>query len=277
MNGFGRAGHTMAISLCVIGATGKFGRSIIAEAPPDIEIAGAVCTDSNPLVGKKLNELGIRNSDTVLKGASQIDDAIARSNVVIFVTRPDADLTNIPKVLAKDKKIVIGTTGFTPSQNERLNSLLKDTPSVVAPNFAIGANVLFQITKLLSRFDKVYDYSVVEQHHKLKVDAPSGTARKMVELLNNQGAFPVTVTDRTSKPKRTKGEVEVLSMRGGGTPGIHQLILAGEHEMIRIEHLAFSRAAAATGALLACRWIASKEQPGIYTMEDVLAPPQKGS
>lgn len=260
----------MAISLCVIGATGKFGRSIIAEAPPDIEIAGAVCSDSNPLIGKKLSELGIRNSETVLRGASNIADAAANSNVVIFVTRPDADLTNIPKVLAKGKRIVVGTTGFTQPQKERLNSLLKDVPSIVASNFSIGANLLFQITKLASRFDKVYDYSVVEYHHKLKIDAPSGTAKRMVELLNNQGAFPVTVTDRTSKPKRAEGEIELLSMRGGGTPGIHQLILAGEHEIIRIEHLAFSRAAGATGALLACRWIAAKEKPGIYSMEDVL-------
>ncbi len=260
----------MTISLCVVGASGKFGGSIIAQAPPEVEITGAVCSDSNPRVGKSLRELGIRNSETVLKGASQIEEAAAESNVVIFVSKPDADLANIPKVFSNDKRIVVGTTGFSSSQNQRLRSLLENTPSIIAANFSIGANILFQITKLASRFGSLYDYSVLEHHHKMKADAPSGTARRMVELLNSEGAFPVTVTDRTLRPKRAEGEVEVVSLRGGGTPGIHRLILAGEHEMIQIEHLTFSRAAAATGALLACRWIAAREEPGIYSMEDVL-------
>jgi 4-hydroxy-tetrahydrodipicolinate reductase len=260
----------MAISLCVVGATGRFGRSIIAQAPSDVEIAGAVCSDGNPLIGKRLSELGVHNSEAVLKGASDIEDAVAQSSVVIFVSKPAADLANIPRVVSKGRRIVVGTTGFTPSQNEHLSSLLRNVPSIVASNFSVGANLLFQITKLVSRFGKLYDYSVVEHHHKMKVDAPSGTAKRMVELLNSQSAFPVTVTDRTSQPKRMEGEIELASLRGGGTPGIHQLILAGEHEIIRIEHLAFSRAASATGAILACKWIATKEQPGIYSMEDVL-------
>lgn len=270
MNGFGRAGHTMATSICVVGATGKFGRSIIAQATPDVQVAGAVCSDSNPLVGRKLSEVGIGDSDAVLTGASRIEDAMAQSDVAIFVSRPEADLANVPKVVSKGKRIVVGTTGFTSAQTESLTSLLRNVPSIVASNFSIGANLLFQIAKLLSPFDKLYDYSVLEQHHKLKVDAPSGTAKRMVEVLNSQSAFPVTITDRTSHPKRMQGEIEIVSLRGGGTPGIHQLILAGEHEMLRVEHLAFSRAAAATGALLACRWIASKDKPGIYSMKDVL-------
>ncbi len=92
----------------------------------------------------------------------------------------------------------------------------------------------------------------------------------MVQLLNSQSAFPVTVTDRSVKPKRMAGEIEMVSLRGGGTPGIHQLIMAGEHDMIRIEHIAFSRAAGAAGAVIACKWIAGKQQPGIYSMQDVL-------
>lgn len=271
MNGSGRAGRTMGISLCVVGATGKFGRIVISQAPLDCEIVGAVCSDSNPLVGKRLSELGISSSDIILRGASGLEDAAMKSDVVLFVSKPEADLANVPKVISKGKRIVVGTTGFTSTQTERLSSFLKNVPSIIASNFSIGANILFQIAKLVSPFNKLYDYSVVEQHHKFKTDAPSGTAKTMVELLNSQSTFSVTVTDRTTRPRRLKGEIEVVSLRGGGTPGIHQLILAGEHEIIRIEHLAFSRAAFATGALLACRWIASKEEPGIYSMQDVLA------
>lgn len=260
----------MGIRLCVVGATGKFGRTIISQAPADVEITGAVSSDTNRSLGRNLSELGLRDSHTVLSGASHIGDAVAKSDVAIFVSKPEADLVNVPKVVAKRKRVVVGTTGFTQAQTERLTSLVRSVPSIIASNFSVGANILFQLTKLLSPFNKVYDYSVVEQHHRLKVDAPSGTAKRMVELLNSQSAFPVTVTDRASKPKRAEGEVEVVSLRGGGTPGIHQLILAGEHELVRIEHLAFSRAAFATGALLACRWIAAREEPGIYSMNDVL-------
>jgi 4-hydroxy-tetrahydrodipicolinate reductase len=205
-----------------------------------------------------------------MRGASHIEEAAASSDVVLSVSKPDADLTNIPKVIALGKRIVIGTTGFTTAQTERLNSMLKTVPTVISTNFSVGANIIFQITHLVSRFNRLYDYSIIEEHHKMKADAPSGTARTMLQLLNRDSAFPVTITDRTAKPKRMDGEVEIVSLRGGGTPGIHQLILSGEHDMIRIEHIAFSRRAMAAGALLACKWIASQEQPGIYSMKDVL-------
>jgi 4-hydroxy-tetrahydrodipicolinate reductase len=260
----------MVTSVCVVGATGKFGRSVIAQNNPNINISGAVCSDSSPFLGRKLNELGIQRSEIVIRGASKIEEAAADSDVVLFVSKPEADLANVPKVVALRKRIALGTTGFTPAQSEHLNSYLMRVPSIVAPNFSVGANILLRMTKLLSQYRELYDYSVIEYHHKMKSDAPSGTAKKMLHTLKSNGAFPVMITDRTLKPKRMKDEVEVLSIRGGGTPGIHQLILSGEHEMIRIEHTAFSRAAAASGALVACKWLGSQEKPGIYSMDDVL-------
>ena len=242
-----------------------------------MEITGAVSSDSNPSIGKTLSELGMRNSNTVVSGASHMEAAVAESDVVVFVSRPEADLTNVPKAASKGKRIVVGTTGFTQTQAGLLTSAVGNVPSIIESNFSIGANLLFQIATLLSPFNGLYDYSVIEQHHKMKVDAPSGTARKIVEILNRGGGFPIIVTDRTLKPKRGAGEVEVFSLRGGGTPGIHELILAGESELIRVEHLTFSRAAAASGLLLACRWLASKEEPGIYSMADVLRETPKES
>ena len=270
MIGTWKDGITTATNLCVVGATGRFGRSIISQTDSEIRISGAVCSDSNPLVGKNLREAGIQESDMRISGASEIETAVAGSDVVLFVSKPDADLVNVPKVVALKKRIVLGTTGFTTTQMEQLNSLLTRVPSIVASNFSVGANILFQIAQLVSRFSKLYDYSIVEEHHKRKLDAPSGTAKTMVQLLNSQSAFPVTVTDRSVKPKRMAGEIEMVSLRGGGTPGIHQLIMAGEHDMIRIEHIAFSRAAGAAGAVIACKWIAGKQQPGICSMQDVL-------
>lgn len=260
----------MVTRVCVVGATGKFGRSIITQNNPNVTISGAVCSDSNPFAGRRLEELGVQRSNTVIRPASKIEEAAADSDVVLFVSKPEADLVNVPKVVALRKRVAMGTTGFTADQSEHLNSHLRRVPSLVAPNFSAGANILLRITKLLSQFNRLYDYSVIEYHHRLKGDAPSGTAKKMLQVLNTNGAFPVTVTDRTVKPKRMQNEVEVLSIRGGGTPGIHQLILSGEHEMIRIEHTAFSRAAAASGALVACEWLGSQEKPGIYSMDDAL-------
>ena len=260
----------MVINLCVVGATGKFGRSIISQTSSDVRISGAVCSDTNPVVGKTLSELGLQRSGTIIRGASHIADAAADSDVILFISSPDADLTNLPKVIPLRKRIVVGTTGFTTDQTVRLNSLLKAVPTVISSNFSVGANILFQITLLVSRFNTLYDYSIMEEHHKMKADAPSGTAKTMLQLLNHDSAFPKTITDRTMRPKRMEGEVEVVSLRGGGTPGIHQLILSGEHDMIKVEHIAFSRAASAAGALLACKWIASQEKPGTYSMANVL-------
>jgi len=260
----------MVTRVCVVGATGRFGRSIITQDKPNIEISGAVCSNSNPFVGRKLEELGRQRSDIVIHGASKIEEAASNSDVVLFVSKPEADLVNIPKIVALHKRVALGTTGFTPTQMDQLNLHLKRVPSLIAANFSVGANILLRITRFLSQFNGLYDYSIIEYHHKLKSDAPSGTAKKMIEALNMNGTFPVTVTDRTVKPQRMQNEVEVFSIRGGGTSGIHQLILSGEHDLMRIEHTAFSRAAAASGALVACEWLGAQEKPGIYTMDDVL-------
>ncbi len=124
MIGTWKDGITTATNLCVVGATGRFGRSIISQTDSEIRISGAVCSDSNPLVGKNLREAGIQESDTRISGASEIETAVAGSDVVLFVSKPDADLVNIPKVVALKKRIVLGTTGFTTTQMEQLNSLL---------------------------------------------------------------------------------------------------------------------------------------------------------
>jgi 4-hydroxy-tetrahydrodipicolinate reductase len=260
----------MPTNLCVVGATGKFGRSIISLTDSSIKVTGAVSSDINPLVGKPITDVGGKNPSVLITRASEIERAAANSDVVLFVSTAISDLNNIPKIIQLHKRIVVGTTGFDTAQYERLRSLLKEVPSVLTSNFAVGANILFRIAKLLSGFSDIYDYSIIEHHHKMKSDAPSGTAKTIHEILNSQAAFSKVVTDRTMKPKRDHGEIEIFSLRGGGTPGIHQLILAGEYERIAVEHLAFSRAASAIGALIACKWIASKMSPGIYSMQDVL-------
>jgi len=266
----GKAGAMTLTSVCVVGATGKFGRTIISSTDPDIKITGAVCSDTNPMVGKPLSSIGCPSGDIQISGASEIEKATTQSDVVLFVSKPAADLANIPRIISLHKKIVVGTTGFDNTQRDSLQSLLNNTPSVIAANFAVGANILFKISQLLSNFSELYDYSIVEYHHKSKTDAPSGTAKTMLEMLNSHSSFPSIVTDRTVKTRRMPGEVEMLSIRGGGTPGIHQLILSGEHDMITVEHIAFSRYAASVGALSACKWITSVKKPGIYSMQDVL-------
>ncbi len=270
MSSTGRDCITMPTNLCVVGATGKFGRSIISLTDSSIKVTGAVSSDTNPLVGKPITDVGGKSPSVLITRASEIERAAANSDVVLFVSTAISDLNNIPKIIQLDKRIVVGTTGFDTTQYERLRSMLKEVPSVLTSNFAVGANILFRIAKLLSGFSDIYDYSIIEHHHKMKSDAPSGTAKTIHEILNSQAAFSRVVTDRTMKPKRDHGEIEIFSLRGGGTPGIHQLILAGEYERIVVEHLAFSRAASAVGALIACKWIASKMSPGIYSMQDVL-------
>jgi len=151
-----------------------------------------------------------------------------------------------------------------------LDSLDGKIPCVMASNFSIGANMLFAMTSALKSLPADFDVSVLEMHHSGKADAPSGTAKTIAEMVSKARGYSTTVYGRSGMSKREKGELEVASFRGGGMPGEHAIYAFGPHEMLKFEHLAFSRSAFAQGALLAATWIAQRQEPGVYSMLDVL-------
>jgi 4-hydroxy-tetrahydrodipicolinate reductase len=259
--------------ICVAGATGRMGSVLIKEAVArGFNLVGAVAAKEDPHIGKTLRDVGISDSDVEIVDSSRLRAAVKEADVYLSFTTPQAEVENLPVVASLGKRIIMGTTGLTDEQMKKLKiAVAKNVPAVFSPNYAIGVNILFKLTKTLNLFPHDYDFSIAEIHHTGKKDAPSGTAKKLGELISANRGYSVVVCGREGLSARKPGELEVLSIRAGGVPGVHDLIIAGPHEMIRIEHLAFSRNVFAHGALLAAEWIIKQTKPGIYTMDDVLS------
>jgi len=256
----------------VAGAAGRMGNAVISEAAAKgHQITGAVEAAGNPCIGKTLRELGICDFDTRIVGPDRISEACRAADVYVTFTTPAAEVQNVPAVAILGKRIVLGTTGFTEEQNRQLREAVEGkVPAVFSPNFSVGVNILFNLARALKAFPKEYTFSISEIHHTGKKDAPSGTAKKLGQIIADMRGYSRTVYGREGISPRQPEELEITALRAGGVPGIHDLIVAGPHEMLRIEHVAFSRSVLAQGAVYAVEWISRQTQPRIFSMEDVL-------
>lgn len=260
------------IRLCIAGATGRMGSILVREAiERGFQVVGAIAAPGEPSLGKTIRELGICNLDLTVVDPTEMENAVKSADVYVSFTSPKAELTNLPIVANMGKRIVMGTTGFTDEELNRLREVIsKRVPAVFSPNFSIGVNFLLKMLKTLKMLPKEYDVSIVEAHHIGKKDAPSGTAHSMAKLLSEIRGYKKMVHGRDGIYPRKPEEIEVLSVRAGGIPGIHKVIVAGPYDMITIEHTAFSRSVFAQGTLYAVEWIMKQTMPGVYSMEDVL-------
>jgi 4-hydroxy-tetrahydrodipicolinate reductase len=260
------------LKLCVAGAAGKMSSTVIREAAAKChQIVGAIEAPNNPCIGKTLRELSICDSDTTIVSSEKISEAAKDADVYITFTSPTAEVQNIPAVVELGKRIVLGTTGFTEEQTRQVrNAVSGRVPAVFSPNFSVGVNILFKLAQALKSFPPEYNFSIIEIHHTGKKDAPSGTAKKLGEIIANTRCYSKTVYGREGMSPRQPEELEIAALRVGGVPGIHDLIVAGPHEMLRIEHTAFSRNVFAQGAVYGAEWISKQNQPKIFSMEDVL-------
>jgi 4-hydroxy-tetrahydrodipicolinate reductase len=258
--------------ICVAGAAGRMGSTLIKEAVArGFTVVGAVEGKGNPNLGKTLREVGICDSDVKIVDSSHLKEAVKEADVYLTFTTPEAEVTNLPVVASLGKRILMGTTGLTDEQMGKLKEAVsKKVPAIFSPNYAIGVNIMFQLTKTLARLPLDYDFSITEVHHTGKKDAPSGTAKKLGALVAEARKYSTTVYGREGINPRKPGELEILAVRAGGVAGIHDLIVAGPYEMIRIEHTAFSRSVFAQGALFAAEWLCKQTKPGVYSMDDVL-------
>jgi 4-hydroxy-tetrahydrodipicolinate reductase len=261
------------IKICVAGATGRMGSTLIKEAIiRHFDVVGAIAASDDPNIGKTLKEADICDSNIIIVDNSQIKKAVQNADVYISFTSPNAEVVNLPIVASMEKKIVMGTTGLTEKQMEKISNAVSDkVPAVFSPNFSIGVNTVFALTKSLALLPSDYDSSISEIHHTGKKDAPSGTAVRLGELVSKERGYSTVVYGRKGTSVRKQEEIEIESIRAGGVPGIHNLIIAGPHEMIRIEHIAFSRNVFAQGALFACEWVHRQKNPQIYSMADVMS------
>jgi 4-hydroxy-tetrahydrodipicolinate reductase len=267
------SGATKPLRVCLVGATGRMGTLIAREAPRDrFEITGAVALQDDPHLGRTLRDLGARDSDTRVSPPSRLPELLGRSDVCISFTNAQGEMSNIRAVAEGAVPYVSGTTGLTPQQRKEVEATLRGKlPAVIASNFSVGANLLIAMSSALRALPQGFDVSIVEAHHSGKADAPSGTALSIAQAVSKARGYTKTVSGRSGASKRAPDELEVSSLRGGGTPGIHTVHAFGPHEMITLEHLAFSRSAFALGALHAAEWVsASGREHRVYGMADVL-------
>ena len=238
-----------------------------------VAIAGA-----NGRMGRALLEAIASSGDATLASSFDVGDdvraALAQADVVIDFTRPEGTLAHLAACREAKCALVIGTTGFASAQLDEIRAAAREVAIVMSPNMSIGVNVAFNLVDLAARaLGPDYDVEVFEMHHKLKVDAPSGTALKLGEVvakargttLDKDGAF----ARHGVTGERKAGAIGFSVARGGDIVGDHTVYFAGPGERIEITHRSASRATYAQGALRAARFLNGKP-PGLYDMADVL-------
>ena len=259
----------------IAGAAGRMGRRIgyMVNEHPELQVTAGFERPDNPDVGKDLGELGGYGTNGV-KVANDLAAVIDQGDVIIDFTFHEATMKIARQAALKNRAMVIGTTGLSQENIEELAELCKDFPCVQAPNMAVGVNVLFKLAaKVASILGNDYDMEIVEAHHRMKKDAPSGTAMKLGEVmaqavgrnLDEDGVF----TRHGIIGERTDKEIGLQTIRAGDIVGEHTVYFAGAGERLELTHRAHSRDNFAKGAALAAAWVCDK-QNGLYSMFDVL-------
>ena len=263
------------IKAVVAGAAGRMGGRIIHMIQKNEEIAllGAFEKPDHPENNKDVGEIvGLGKMGIDLK--ADISDVMKDADVLIDFTTPESTLHNIRFISKSSQAMVIGTTGITGEKEKELKHLARKIRCVWSPNMSVGVNVLFKVVGDLSMIlSKDYDMEVVEAHHRLKKDAPSGTAMHLAKILADSTERNLE-TDAVYERKgfigvRTEEEIGIQSIRAGDIVGEHTVMFAGTGERIEITHRAHSRDNFAKGALLAATWVV-KQPNGLYDMQDVL-------
>jgi 4-hydroxy-tetrahydrodipicolinate reductase len=261
--------------IVVAGAAGRMGSRITALSKeyPELQLVGAFERKGHKEVGNDVGLLvGIGNINIPL--LDNLESIIDKTDVVISFTNVEASIEHLKISSSKGKAMVIGTTGFTKDDMKIVHELTKNIPCVMASNMSMGINLLLKILKdIASVLGDSYDVEIIEAHHRMKKDAPSGTALKMAQVIAealNRNLDDVAVFARKGiigerKPK----EIGIQTIRAGDIVGEHTVIFGGLGERIEIMHKASSRDTFARGALRAAMWVHNKPA-GLYDMQDVL-------
>ncbi|HZL84152.1 MAG TPA: 4-hydroxy-tetrahydrodipicolinate reductase [Candidatus Krumholzibacteria bacterium] len=252
----------MSADLVVNGAAGRMGRLVASE------LRRCGFTD---LVGcDVVEDRNLALADGPFPLARDLVQALRPGGIVVDFSHPAATQVLLDAVQSRRARLVIGTTGQSADEMRRIELAATSVPVVLARNFSLGIHRMLQaITKLRVMIDEGFDLEILETHHSAKRDAPSGTAIMLLEAF--WGNAPVDVVHGRSgvDARRKPLEVGVHSVRGGGIPGEHTLLLAGPDEVVEIRHRALSRAAFVSGVPKAVRFV-QDHPPGLYSMLDVI-------
>ena len=260
--------------IAVAGASGRMGRMLIETVlgAQDARLTGALDVGGAQALGRDAGEFlgrstGVRVTDSLAEGLAQAD-------VLIDFTRPEGTLAHAAECARRGVKMVIGTTGFDESGKARIREAADKVSVVFAPNMSVGVNVTLRLLETAARIlSEGYDIEIIEAHHRHKVDAPSGTALRMGEVVASalgRDLASVAVYGREGVTgERDPSTIGFATVRGGDIVGDHTVIFAGIGERIEITHRASSRMGYARGSLRACRFLMPRAT-GLFDMQDVL-------
>jgi 4-hydroxy-tetrahydrodipicolinate reductase len=253
------------VKIAIAGAGGRMGRTLIEAILADAELELSVALDvaGSPAVG---TEVGASHKTKVTSDAGMV----ALADVLIDFTRPEGSVAHLKHARA----MVIGTTGFSAAQKAAIAEAAKRIPLVMAANFAVGVNAVYKLAETAARIlGDGYDVEIIEAHHRHKVDAPSGTALKLGEVIASvfkQDLSAAAVHGRQGDTgERRAKQIGFHAIRGGDIVGEHTVIFAGTGERVEVTVRSQSRMTYALGALRAAKWLKGRP-PGLYDMGDVL-------
>lgn len=262
--------HTIAVA----GASGRMGQMLIdaVQAADDCTLGGALDVAGSPAIGTDAGAFSGQATGVVI--TSDLHYGLKSSRVLIDFTRPEGTMAHLKVCRELGVAAVIGTTGFSESQKAEIEVLARDIAIVMAPNMSVGVNVTLKLLEMAAKaLSTGYDIEIVEAHHRHKVDAPSGTALKMGEVI--AGALgrdlkECAVYERYGVTgERDPSSIGFATIRGGDIVGDHTVLFAGTGERIEITHKSSSRATYAQGSLRAVRFLA-RQKSGLFDMFDVL-------
>lgn len=260
--------------IAVAGASGRMGQMLIdaVRAAEDCTLSGALDMVGNAAVGKDAGSFSGQPTGVLI--TADLFQGLHSSDVLIDFTRPEGTLEHLRVCREKGVAAVIGTTGFTEAQKAEIAIFAQSIPIVMAPNMSVGVNVTLKLLEMAAKaLATGYDIEIVEAHHRHKVDAPSGTALKMGEVI--AGALGRDLKDCAVYARegvtgeRDPSSIGFATIRGGDIVGDHTVLFAGIGERIEISHKSSSRATYAQGSLRAVRFLAGHKS-GLFDMFDVL-------
>ena len=262
------------LAVAVAGASGRMGRMLIEAVvrADDCRLSGALDVPGSSALGN--DAAGFLGADSGIRVTSELRQGIAGAQVLIDFTRPDGTMAHLAVCRELGVAAVIGTTGLSTQQKDEIARFAQQIPIVMAPNMSAGVNVVFKLLDMAARaLNEGYDIEIIEAHHRHKVDAPSGTALQMGEVvaraLGRDLASCAVYGRQGVTGERDAPTIGFSAVRGGDIVGDHTVLFAGTGERIEITHRATSRATYAQGSLRAARFLADKRH-GLFDMHDVL-------
>jgi 4-hydroxy-tetrahydrodipicolinate reductase len=263
----------MGIRLAIAGASGRMGRMLIEAAltDPAMQIAAALDRADSPELGRDCGDfLGRRTGVPIVADLDRLADA----EVLIDFTRPEGTLAHVAACRQRGVRMVIGTTGFDEAGRNAIRAASESVGIVFAPNMSVGVNATFRLLEVAAAIlSSGYDIEIIEAHHRHKVDAPSGTALRMGEVVAAAQGKALKETAVFAREgvtgERKPGTIGFSAVRGGDIVGDHTVMFAGTGERIEITHRAGSRMPYALGSMRAARFVAGQPR-GLFDMQDVL-------